>query len=97
MDTSPISCSATGNPTVSILVSCRNEEANIERCIREVARVLPEAEILIIDGGWDRTFEIAESLREEFPGVRPIKNIGDRGKGHAIKTGIAQASAPVMA
>ena len=84
-------------PEVSILVSCRNEEANIERCIREVARVLPDAEILIIDGGTDRTFEIAESLRREFPGVRPVKNIGDRGKGHAIRTGIAEAAAPVMA
>ena len=82
---------------VSILISCRNEEANVERCIREVARVLPEAEILIIDGGSDRTFEIAESLRVEFPGVRPIKNTGDRGKGHAIKTGIEQASARIMA
>lgn len=84
-------------PEVSILVSCRNEEANIARCIREVARVLPAAEILIIDGGTDRTFEIAESLRREFPGVRPIRNIGDRGKGHAIRTGIAAAAAPVMA
>lgn len=86
-----------GKPAVSILVACRNEEANIERCIREVARVLPTAEILVIDGGTDRTLELAEALRAEFPGVRPIKNEGDRGKGHAIKTGIAQASAPVMA
>jgi glycosyltransferase involved in cell wall biosynthesis len=84
-------------PEVSILISCRNEEANVERCIREVARVLPRAEILIIDGGTDRTFDIAESLRGEFPTVRPIRNIGDRGKGHAIKTGVAAATAPVMA
>ena len=84
-------------PETSILISCRNEEANVENCIREVARVLPRAEILIIDGGTDRTFEIAESLRGEFPTVRPIRNIGDRGKGHAIKTGLATATAPVMA
>lgn len=84
-------------PEVSILVSCRNEELNVERCIREVARVLPAAEILIVDGGTDRTLEIAQALRQEFPGVVPIKNVGDRGKGHAIKTGIARASAPVMA
>lgn len=84
-------------PETSILISCRNEEANVENCIREVARVLPRSEILIIDGGTDRTFEIAESLRGEFPTVRPIRNIGDRGKGHAIKTGLATATAPVMA
>ncbi len=82
---------------VSILISCRNEESNVERCIREVARVLPSAEILIIDGGTDRTFAIAESLRSQFPNLRPIRNAGDRGKGHAIKTGITAASAPVMA
>ncbi|MBU1694084.1 MAG: glycosyltransferase family 2 protein [Verrucomicrobia bacterium] len=95
--TRPPPAGGAGTPEVSLLVSCRNEEANIERCIREVARVLPAAEILIIDGGTDRTIEIARTLQQEFPGVVPIKNIGDRGKGHAIKTGIARASAPVMA
>ncbi|MFH0880052.1 MAG: glycosyltransferase family 2 protein [Lentisphaerota bacterium] len=82
---------------VSLLIACRNEEASVERCIREVARVLPEAEILILDGGTDRTFEIAESMRREFPSVCPIKNPNDRGKGHAIKTGIAHATANIMA
>ncbi len=84
-------------PDISILIACRNEEDNVERCIREVARVLPQAEILIIDGGTDRTFAIAESLQGGFPGVRPIRNTGDRGKGHAIRTGISAASAPIMA
>ena len=83
-------------PEISVLISCRNEEANVERCIREVARVLPQAEILIVDGGTDRTFAIAESLRGEFPLVRPIRNVDDRGKGHAIKTGVAAAAADVM-
>ncbi len=94
------SCTSGGShikPEVSILISCRNEEANIERCIREVARVLPGAEIVIIDGGTDKTFEIAQSLQKEFPNVLPVRNIGDRGKGHAIKTGISRASASVMA
>ena len=72
---------------VSILISCRNEESNVERCIREVARVLPSAEILIIDGGTDRTFAIAESLRSQFPNLRPLRNAGDRGKMNPIFTG----------
>jgi len=84
-------------PAASILVACRNEELNVEKCIREIARVLPQAEIVIIDGGIDRTFEIAQSLCGEFPLLRVVKNEGDVGKGHAIRTGINIASASIMA
>lgn len=81
----------------TILIACRNEEDNIERCVREVLRVLPAAEILVIDGGADRTLEIAASMARQYPNVKPIRNVGDRGKGHAIKTGISLATGDVMA
>ncbi len=84
-------------PAVSIIVSCWNEEKNIENVIRGVAAAMPDAEIVIVHGGNDRTLEIAKCLAAEFPQVLPIRNENDRGKGHGIKTGVARASADIMA
>jgi dolichol-phosphate mannosyltransferase len=85
------------NLGATVIVACKNEEANIERCIREIARVLPRAEIMIVAGGTDRTADIAEELMAELPQIRVIRNKDDKGKGHAIKAGIAAASASIMA
>ncbi len=89
--------STMNSPEVSIIISCFNEAAMIEACIRQVARAMPGAEILIVHGGTDQTLEIARRLSAEIPAVQPIRNENDRGKGHAIKTGIARARGRVMA
>ena len=82
---------------VSVIVACRNEEASIEACLTQLIKVLPEAEILVVDGGTDGTFDIASSMALKHPLIIPIRNENDRGKGHAIKTGIARASHVIMA
>lgn len=81
----------------SIIVACRNEEDNIEACLRQVASVLPAAEILVVAGGSDRTCDLAEAFSRGDPRVRAVRHAGDRGKGHAIRTGISLASHHVMA
>ncbi len=83
--------------TVSVIISCFNEEKTIERCIRAVAVAMPEAEIVVVHGGNDRTLEIARSLQAEIPKLVAVRNENDRGKGHGIQTGIAHASGDVMA
>jgi glycosyltransferase involved in cell wall biosynthesis len=81
---------------VTIIISCFNEEANIEKCIRSVASAMPESEILVVHGGSDRTYEIASHLKTEIPAVRVVRNENDRGKGHAIRKGIECATHDVM-
>ena len=85
------------SPSISIIVSCWNEEKSIESVIRGVAAAMPDAEIVVVHGGNDRTLEIARCMTAEFPRVVPVRNENDRGKGHGIKTGIARASATIMA
>lgn len=83
--------------TLSILMAVMNEEGCIEECVRRIFAVYPEAcEVLVIDGGNDRTGEIVQSMMAEFPRLRYVPNPQDRGKGHATKTGIAQAGADIM-
>lgn len=84
-------------PEVSIILSCFNEAATIEQCIRDVAAALPEAEIVVVHGGHDATLDIARRLAGELPQVIPVRNENDRGKGHGIKTGVARARTAVMA
>lgn len=77
----------------SILVTTMNEEAAIEECLRRIVAVLPaDGEVLVIDGGSDRTGEIVRQLEAELPAVRYIRNEHDRGKGHAVQVGMRAAS-----
>lgn len=66
--------------TVSVLLPTLNEEANIVHTIKEVRQILPDAEIVVIDGlSTDRTIELAKSM-----GVRILLE-KRKGKGFAIK------------
>jgi cellulose synthase/poly-beta-1,6-N-acetylglucosamine synthase-like glycosyltransferase len=51
------------SPRVSVVIPARNEQANLERCLRSlvVQRGIPFEIIVVDDGSTDRTREIAES------------------------------------
>lgn len=84
-------------PGVSILIACRNEQENILPCLQAVTAALPKAEVIVIHGGTDQTAARAEAWAASRPAIRVIRHQGDRGKGHAIKTGISLARGDVMA
>ncbi|MFH1521129.1 MAG: glycosyltransferase family 2 protein [Candidatus Micrarchaeota archaeon] len=66
--------------TVSVLLPTLNEETNIIHTIKEVRQVLPNAEIVVIDGlSTDKTVELAKSM-----GVKILLEKRN-GKGFAIK------------
>ena len=84
-------------PYLSVIVATFNEEANIEQCVRRILAVFAEGcELLVVDGGSDRTGEIVQELAGEFPAIRYVRNDNDRGKGHAIRTGIAFGGAGLL-
>jgi glycosyltransferase involved in cell wall biosynthesis len=87
-----------GVPFLSVIVTTLNEEASIERLLERVVAVYPrEIEILVVDGGTDRTGEIVQQFAIAHPGVRYIRNENDRGKGHAVHVGLAAVRAPLVA
>jgi glycosyltransferase involved in cell wall biosynthesis len=78
---------------LSILMPVYNEEARVERAIREVLAVdLPtDFELIIVnDGSTDRTSEILGST-EWGPNVRLFEHAINQGKGAAIQTALAKA------
>ena len=82
---------------LTVIVACRNEEASIEQCISRILRSCPNAALVVVDGGSDRTEELVAELTREHKTVRYIRNVDDRGKGHAIRVGTRAATTQFIA
>ena len=82
---------------ISIIIAAFNEEENILPCLESVVSAMPDVDVLVVDGGSDRTTEIAAGFSKEHPQVRVVRNDDDRGKGHAIQRGIQEARGNIMA
>jgi cellulose synthase/poly-beta-1,6-N-acetylglucosamine synthase-like glycosyltransferase len=90
LPTDPVPAAA---PSVYILVPARNEEANIEACVRSLlSQNYPNLRIRVIDDhSSDRTAAIVSSLCREDPRLElyeaPTLPPGWRGKPHALHVG----------
>jgi glycosyltransferase involved in cell wall biosynthesis len=80
----------------SIILACLNEEDTIVECLERLTQSAPEAEILVLHGGKDRTCDLAETFARSHPNVIAIRNENDCGKGSAIKAGIRRAAHDAM-
>jgi len=90
---SAVSARADAEPTISIIVPARNEEASLRTCLESlVAQTGVQFEIIVVDDhSTDRTREIAAS----FTGVRIIDAsplpVGWTGKNNAVTAGAREA------
>jgi chlorobactene glucosyltransferase len=84
-------------PRVAIVVPARNEELNIERCVRSLlAQEYPHVEVVVVDdGSTDGTASIVERIAREDPRVRLIPGealpAGWVGKPWALHQGVRYA------
>lgn len=87
-------------PHVSIVVPCYNEENSVRSTLDELTRAMeggtPYEIIFVNDGSSDRTGEILATF-EGIPNVRTIAHEANRGYGAALKTGIRNARARLIA
>lgn len=82
---------------VSVIIASFNEEKNIKETIQRIYKTLPNCELILVEGGNDRTIAIAEEEKKEHPSMIIIHNKEDRGKGQAIRVGINAATKQIMA
>jgi len=75
--------------TVSMITL--NEERAVEKVVRDIRRVVPDAEIFLVDSSSDRTAEIAEKL-----GCRVFKQFPPKGYGPAMDRAVRDASGDVV-
>jgi cellulose synthase/poly-beta-1,6-N-acetylglucosamine synthase-like glycosyltransferase len=84
-------------PLVTILIPAWNEEAVLANCVRAVGRLeYPNWECLLVAGGTDRTFELAEDLAAADRRMIAIRQT-PHGKNAALNQGLAAARGELVA
>ncbi len=74
---------------VSVIVPCLDERSELPRTLRRLRRLMPEAELIVADGGSaDGSFEMAQHL------ARVVRAPG--GRGPQMNSGAAAASGDVL-
>ena len=78
---------------VSIIVPFYNEKDTLKKSIQNLLSQEFNKEIILInDGSGDGSEEIARSLLKEYKNIHLIENPINKGKGYALRLGIAKAS-----
>ena len=86
-------------PAVSVVVPVRNEAGNIAPLIEEVAAALggmPFEIVYVNDGSTDATETELLSLMASRPWLRQLKHAVSCGQSAAVRTGVANARAPIV-
>ncbi len=83
--------------SLSVFFPCYNEEANVERVVRDAVRLLEsmgaDYEVVVVDdGSADATGEIAEKLAGENNRVKVVHHKPNRGYGAALQSGFKAAT-----
>jgi glycosyltransferase involved in cell wall biosynthesis len=85
------------NLLLSVIVPAYNEAATVEIALRRIREVALRLEVIVVnDASTDGTREILEELAEERLVDQVIHHEKNRGKGAAIRSGIAVATGDVV-
>lgn len=77
---------------ISVVIPARNEAANLRALLPQLAALLPDAEILVVDDG---STDDTSAVCREF-GVKHLRHPYPKGNGAAIKTGARAAEGKVI-
>jgi glycosyltransferase involved in cell wall biosynthesis len=76
---------------VTVSMITLNEEAAVAKVVGDLRRVVPDAEIFVVDSSRDRTAEVAESL-----GCRVFKQFPPKGYGPAMDRAVRDARGDIV-
>lgn len=92
-----VSASASRNLLISVVVPTYNEAETVEAALRRVRSVPLRLEIIVVDdASTDGTREILEKLATERLVDRVVHHEKNRGKGAAIRSGVAAATGDAL-
>ena len=84
------------DPLVSLIVPAYNEAANIGDVLTRVLDLPLRTEVIAVDdGSTDGTPELLRTF-EESHGITVLRHGGNRGKGAAVRTGIARSTGDIV-
>jgi glycosyltransferase involved in cell wall biosynthesis len=79
--------------TLSVVIPVYNEEASVARLVERVKAVPVNKEIITVD---DQSSDGTLAVLNRIPGIRVFSHAVNRGKGAAVRTGLAQAAGDVV-
>jgi SAM-dependent methyltransferase len=83
--------------SVSVVVPCYNEAANVEECVRRVPPMGADTEVIVVDdGSRDGTAGLVRPELNPAVDVRCISYQPNRGKLHAVRAGFAAARGDIL-
>lgn len=81
---------------LSLIIPCYNEqrslESSVERALELAGDALAVQIVIVDDGSSDGSWQIAQGLASRNPAIVALRHERNRGKGAAVRTGIARAS-----
>ncbi len=84
-------------PCASVVIPCYNEVTTIGDVVRLVLDQPEVKELIVVDdGSRDGTWATLQSLLADEPRIQLIRHPENRGKGAALRSGFARATAPVV-
>jgi len=93
----PILDNADVAPCLSVVIPVYNEQATLRDIVQCVCAQRPVQEVILVDDySTDGSTKIADQIVAENPAVRVVHHPVNRGKGAALKTGFALATAPYV-
>ena len=87
---------------ISVIVPCYKQEQTIVRDLKRIREVLdklryPTELICVVDGKVDQTFEKASRFAKKYNNVKAIGYDTNKGKGYAIRFGMAESHGEIIA
>lgn len=87
----------TARPFLSVIMPCYNEEKTLPAILAKVRAVTIDKEIIVVDDhSSDRTFAVLQAEATRDPDMRVIRHPQNRGKGAAVRSGLAHARGEVV-
>jgi glycosyltransferase involved in cell wall biosynthesis len=84
-------------PCLAAVMPVYNEAASVESVIRKVLDQKPLQELVIVDDcSTDGTYPLLQKLAAGEPRIRLFRHERNQGKGAALRTGFARATAPIV-
>jgi len=88
------------SPSLSVIIPVCNEEEHIERTVRQLMEsAYPRDRLQVIavnDASTDRSMEVLQEVRKTYPELVVVDMDGERGKRHALATGVALSTGEVL-
>lgn len=90
------------NKLISVIVPCYKQENIIVRDLGRIKKIIDKLRysvelICVVDGKIDRTFEKASNFAKKFSNVKVIGYNSNKGKGYAVRFGMAESKGSIVA